>query len=392
MVFRGWIGYIIGMSSFSKNRLLAALATVLALTCTPAQAQVAVGDYDDKAAAIFAYFAVGKDDSPAASVTAEQFAAHIAEITDGPYTVLPLPEIVAAFKGGKTLPPRTLGLSFDGADISILKTAAPILIANNLPFTVFIPAGKVAEGQPPSLSWADLRQLQRSKLVTFGLHPANYARMGALPTSEIRRQINNALTRIRDELEIEPELFAYPFGEYSKSYKAAVKEMGFSAAFGQQSGIASAGDDLFALPRFTLTEPFADMDRFRMTANALPLPVADVSPADPLLHTLTPAIGFTLPEGLGKAKGLTCFSSGDEKPELELLGSRVEIRTAPVDENRVRLNCTIPAARRLGEDMRWRWFGMMFTTSPDLAEKIEPGEEPAQGEDQTASGGFISHE
>lgn len=381
------------MSSFSKNRPIAALTLALALICAPAYAETSVGDYDDKAAAIFAYFAVGKDDNPAASVTSEQFAAHIEEITDGPYTVLPLPEIVAAFKAGRTLPPRTLGLSFDGADVSVVRTAAPILIKHNLPFTVFIPAGKVAEGQPPSMSWDDLRDLKRSRLVTFGLHPANYARQGTLPPVEIRRQINNALTRIRAELEVEPALFAYPFGEYSPSYKAAIKEMGFTAAFGQQSGIAHAGDDLFALPRFTLTEPYADMDRFRMTANALPLPVADVSPADPVLRTLTPAIGFTLPEGLGKgAKGLTCFSSGDEKPEMELLENRVEIRTAPVDENRVRLNCTIPAARAPGDDVRWRWFGMMFTTSPDLAAKIEPVEEPAQDESQTAAGGFISHE
>lgn len=366
-----WIGYIFAMPAFSLKPCVTAAALLL-LSAMPVQAGAASTDVDDKAAVIFAYFAVGRDDVPSASLTQEQFAQQVEEIGTGGYTVLPLPKIVEAFAAGKTLPPRTLALTFDGADRSVIDVAAPLLLEKDIPFTVFIPAARVADDKPPFLSWDDLRVLKKTGLVNFGLHPAGYGRLAAGKAEDIRRDINRSLADIREELDITPSLFAYPFGEYDASYKTIVRDMGFKAAFAQQSGVAYAGEDRFALPRFTLTESYGDMDRFLMTANALPLPVKDVAPADPHLSSLSPAIGFTLPDSLAPSiKSISCFSSSDEKPKLAFLGNRVEIRVDELNEDRPRINCTLPAAAAPGEEPRWRWFGMMYTVPAELLENAQ---------------------
>lgn len=336
-------------------------AATLLIAASPATAQNT--DFDDKSAAIFTYFTIGRDERPERSVTREQFAQQIDELAEGGYNIMPLPDIAIALRDGKILPPRTVGISFDEADSSILEIAAPLLFTRKIPFTVFIPANRISEEETSFLSWDDLRKLKRSDLASFGVEPENGAPLTGATQAEIKRQINNSLAKIRDELDVEPEIFAYPYGIYNPAYQSIVKEMGFHAAFAQQSGIAHAGADRFALPRFTLTESYSDMDRFRMAANALPLPVADIAPADPVLRTDSPAIGFTLPDSLAPlAKKLACFSSGGEKPDLELLGNRVEIRLGKIDEDRLRLTCTMPYSGNVADgDARWRWLGLMFT-------------------------------
>ncbi|PZO86592.1 MAG: polysaccharide deacetylase [Micavibrio aeruginosavorus] len=383
----------------SAKRVALTLCAGIALTALPFPASAnmdgfADGSYDQRSAVIFSYFAIGNDDAPSASVTAAQFAAHIEEITEGDYKVLPLQDIVDAFRTGKRLPAHTVAITFDGADKSVLTKALPLLEKHNLPFTVFIPESAVSSGKPPYLTWADLRTLKHTDLVTFGVHPSGYARLAGHPAEDIRRQINNSIARIRDELDVKPRLFAYPFGEYDAAYRDIMKKSGLDAAFGQQSGTAWAGDDMFSLPRFTQTEAFADMDRFLMTANALPLPAKDVSPADPRLNDLKPAIGFTVPENMAKSlKDMTCFTGG-EKPDLQILGNRVEIRmTAPFEEDRPRINCTLPVANAAGEEPRWRWLGMMFTVPSELLAKAALLVQPQAGEPtRHARAGWISVE
>jgi hypothetical protein len=216
------------------------------------------------------------------------------------------------------------------------------------------------------MGWDDIKRLNKYNHVTLGLHPASYVRLTEKPADDIRRQVNNALARYRQVLKTEPKFFAYPFGEYTKEYRGIIASSGFEAAFGQQSGVAYVGSDMLAMPRFAMTESYGDDARFRMAATALPLPVTDISPDDPYLTVNnTPTIGFTLDAELAaKIPQLSCFLSGLGKPEMQVVGkNRVELRVEhPFQTERVRMNCTMPGPEpKPGEDMRWRWFGLLLS-------------------------------
>ncbi len=336
------------------------------LGVTPATAQTI--DADNSAAVIFAYQRIGEDQFPETNIRRTQFEEQIKELVSGDYNVMALPDIVAALRANETLPPRTVALTFDGGHHSILETAAPILKDNNLPFTVFISTNHIDRKSREYMGWNDIKALLRNKMVTIGLHPASYTRLYNEPETEITRQINTARARFREELQTEATLFAYPFGEYSAAYRDIIEAQGFDAAVGQQSSVAYAGSDLYALPRFAMTESHGGLDRFRLTANALPIPVKDTEPRDPLLKTQTPSIGFTIDKALKDEIGnLTCFVSGQEKPVIEIVGeTRAELR---LDDNfnaaRTRVNCTMPlAAGDDYEEPRWRWLGMLLISPP----------------------------
>lgn len=351
-----------------KIAALALPAFLLWLHPPAARAQQAI-EQDQAAAVILVYQRIGDDQYPSTSIRDEQFQEHIEELRKGDYNVVPLPEIIDALKEGRKLPPYTVAITFDGGHRSVLERGIPLLLKNNLPFTLFVAPESLDNDLSQHMSIDEVRKLARNKLVTIGLHPAIYARLAGQAPEEIKRQINNGRAKLRDLMNTEATLFAYPFGEYSSAYRKIVMASGFDAALGQQSGVAYAGGDIYTLPRFSMTESYGDIDRFRMAVRALPLPVSGVSPQDPYLTASSrPAIGFTVDPALqANIKKLSCFVSGQEKPHVEFMGgTRIEIRLDKnFEDERARVNCTLPgSAVEEDEDERWRWFGLLLTLDP----------------------------
>lgn len=341
------------------------LILFLALILCPLPAGAETGlRIDDQAAIILAYHRVGDDAHPSSNIRIEQFEDHMRYLHEENIPVLPLPHIISAIKSDEALPDRAVAITFDGAHASILKTALPILKKYGFPFTVFVPPHYADSEIAEYMSWDDLKTLKDDPRVTIGLQSALYTHLDDLSEEDIKRGVNNARSRYRDMIGEAPKLYAYPFGEISTAYRDFIAAQGFTAAFGQQSGTASPASDIYALPRFSMTEQYGDLDRFDFAISALPLPVTDIEPADPYITGSAPAIGFTLPPSLAEREDFECYAgAGMEMDVLRLGNGRVELR---FQENaageRIRINCTVPQGTDDPErPYRWRWFGLLLT-------------------------------
>jgi peptidoglycan/xylan/chitin deacetylase (PgdA/CDA1 family) len=334
---------------------------------------------DRSSAVVFLYQRIGEDSLPQSSISLEQFKEHIKELTTGGYAVLPLKTVIRALKEGATLPQKTVALTIEGAWISTLQNALPVLQEAELPFTLFISTDNADGTQPNHLDWKQLKALKRNKLVDLGIMPAAYTHMTDYGAQENAALINRAVTAYRENIGEEPLFFAYPYGEYSGEIRAQVANYPFMAGFAQQSGVMHAGSDFMALPRFIMTDIFGDIERFRLTANALPLPVTDVMPDNMVMDHNPPMIGFTVTPEIKDLDRLACFISGLGKISLvKPGGNRVEIRPGePLMDRRTRINCTIPDDTIIpGQPQSWRWFGMQLVNpefSDDVAESIQDG-------------------
>lgn len=321
---------------------------------SPAAAQPAA----DNGAVVVMYQRFGEDDQPAASIRLEQFKAHIAELTSGRYNVRPLPEIVEALTSGRRLPDRTLAITVDGAVGSLYAEGWPRLREAGLPFTLFLSTGAHDSGAVDALTWNQLREMVAAGGVTIGSQGAAPGIMMLQPAAESATALALSRRRIAAELGVTPAFFAYPSGAYDLALREQVSAAGFTAAFGQHSGAISRTDDRFALPRFALSESYGDAARFRLVASALPIPVIDVTPRDPLVRPANnpPPYGFTLLEGFGQANQIACYGLGHTL-QVEQLGDwRLEVRLPEaLGPGRSRINCTLP-----GPDGRWRWLGRQF--------------------------------
>lgn len=327
------------------------LSAVTALACLGAPVAHA-----DSAAVIFAYNRFGEDRTPSNSIRLDQFEAHLDDLRSGGYAVLPLPHIIDALRTGTPLPERTVAVTIDEASRSAYEQAWPRLRAAGIPFTLFVATDALDRGSPLHMTWDEVRELADGG-VTIGGAGASTLSMALRPADDIGAELRRMTGRLRAELGRPVTLFAYPQGEYSPTLREAVGGIGVAAAFGLQSGVAYGGADRLALPRFVMNEAFGGVERFRLAANALPLPVSDVTPEDPVLSVNPPPLGFTVDAAVGDLSRLACFASGQGRTALEVIADeRVEVRIeAPFPPGRARVNCTLPTA-----EGRWRWFGVQY--------------------------------
>ncbi|MCG5242408.1 polysaccharide deacetylase family protein [Azospirillum doebereinerae] len=318
--------------------------------------RVAVAAETGNSAVVFAYDRFGEDQNPSISIRLDQFEAHLDELTDGDYQVLPLTRVLDALKAGKPLPDRAVAITIDEASRSAYQEAWPRLKAAGLPFTLFVATDAVDRGSPAHMTWPEIRQMAAAG-VTIGGLGASTQSLVPRTAAEVAAELRRMSDRFQTELGQRPTLFSYPQGEYSLAVRKTVAEMGFVAAFGQQSGVLHPQADPWSLPRFVMNETYGSVDRFQLAANALPLPVSDLTPDDPLVTVNPPPLGFTIADSVGDSSKLACFAAGQGRTVLErITEDRVEVRIKePFPPGRARVNCTLPAP-----DGRWRWFGVQF--------------------------------
>ncbi len=348
------------MQVFFRSRVLSFLSLLLSFSiAVPAGSEPATAASLGEGAVVIVYHRFGEDDIPSTNIRLEQFEDHVAELTSGRYNVLPLPDIVAALREKRPLPPRSVAIAIDDAFASVYHEAWPRLRAAGLPFTLFVSTEPLDQGLPGYLGWGELREMYQAGGMTIGNHGHDHRHMTRETPQANAASIAKAADRLRAELGFQPTLFAYPYGEFGAELRGLVEASGFEAAFGQHSGAIGRGFDLFALPRFPLNEAYGDMERFRLVLNSLPLAVSDVVPADLLLrgqHSNPPAFGFTLSEQADRAAAVNCFAGSNETTLEHLGGGRIEVRFgSPFAPGPARVNCTL-----LGQDGRWHWFGTQF--------------------------------
>ena len=320
-------------------------------------------------AAVFMYHRFGESSYPSTNIRIEQFQAHLNEIRTGGYKVMPLLEIVAAFRREEPLPDRVIALTVDDAFLSVHDRAWPLLKKAGLPFTLFVATDVLNAKRPGYMSWEQIRELVAAG-VTIGSQTGSHPHLPTLKQAELDEEFLRSNAQFRTELGFTPDLLAYPFGEFGLREIEAARTSGFIAAFGQHSGIAHSDEDIFGLPRFTMNEKFGSVKRFQLAGNGLPLPVYDVLPADTVIQGNNPPIfGFTVADGINGLENLACFASNmSGATRIERLGTRrFEVRIKkPFSPGRGRINCTL----RAGEN-RWRWFGRQFFIPKNLPENTE---------------------
>lgn len=349
----GWSERWGSTSSHVRTVALATLLALLAPVALPATISA-----DESSATIIMYHRFGESGYPSTNVRVEQLEAHIRELKTGPYTVLPLDQIIDALRTKRPLPENTVAITIDDAYRSVYTEAWPRFRAAELPFTIFVATDPVDQRLGNFMTWDQIRDMKGDG-ATIGHHTASHLHMVGAPTERIWEEIRKANERYKKELGEVPRIFAYPFGEASLEVRKIIEVAGFVAALGQHSGVAHAEADRFYLPRFPFNENFGSVDRLKLAVTARPLPVTDITPRDLVLDENPPPFGFTVSPEIESLERLNCFASpGSGGPaQITRLGERrIEVRIAqPFPPGRARFNCTLPT-----REGNWRWFGMQF--------------------------------
>ena len=252
-------------------------------------------------------------------------------------------------------------LTIDDAFLSFYKNAWPILQKEKIPFILFVNTREINNRHPNYMSWDQIREIHKSNIGVIGGHSFSHEYLAFATEDEIIKDINKSIEDYKRELNFNPEVFSYPFGEYSLEVKNIVKKLGYVIAFGQHSGVIHQRSDLFELPRFPINESYGTLDRFSFLLKTSPLPYKFFKPDEKLLKTNNPpSIEIEFEQNV---KNINCFTNEGgswKKSEITYLENnwiRVLLKEK-YKPRRGKINCTLKM-----KDGSWGWLGKQFIVS-----------------------------
>ena len=252
-------------------------------------------------------------------------------------------------------------LTIDDAFLSFYKNAWPILQKEKIPFILFVNTREINNRHPNYMSWDQIREIQKSNLGIIGGHSFSHEYLAFATEDEVIKDINKSIEDYNRELNFNPEIFSYPFGEYSLEVKNIVKKLGYVMAFGQHSGVIHQRSDIFELPRFPINESYGTLDRFSFLLNTSPLPYKFFKPDEKLLKTNNPPnIEIEFEQNV---RNINCFTNEGgswKKSEITYLDNnwiRVLLKEK-YQPRRGKINCTLKM-----KDGSWGWLGKQFIVS-----------------------------
>lgn len=120
------------------------------------------------------------------------------------------------------------------------------------------------------LSWDDVELLSREPLVTLGSHTMHHYNLEELSTKEeVKVDILAGYHRIKDKIDIDLSVFAYPFGNAKNREIDVVREMKNIikvAVMASGGAVTDCNDSMYSIPRIMLEESYDDVT-IKRTAN-----------------------------------------------------------------------------------------------------------------------------
>lgn len=320
-------------------------------------------------AVILMYHNIADDTPPSTSVSPLIFEKHMQFLKDNGYTVWPLYKTLMFLASGKTVPEKTVVLTFDDAYQSVYREAFPLLKANNWPFTVFVTTQYMSEGYSNFMSWQQLREIQDFG-GEIGNHSFSHPHMIRKQRNETEQQwrsrifyeIDHAQKTLQQHVINPVRAVAYPYGEYSKALKDVLFQQGYFG-LGQHSGAVSQTSDFQAIPRFPMTTGYDSLDDFAIKVATKNLPLRILSPVDGVLtkEVDTPVLSLQLGNGDYKKDALACYASGQGCAQIEWTDRELSVLNVrarqSINPGRTRYNCTAPSKTETGV---YYWFSFLW--------------------------------
>ena len=249
-------------------------------------------------------------------------------------------------------------VTIDDAFESFYTEAWPYLKENKIPFVLFVSTEPV--GKKGYMTWDQIREVESEKFAFIGHHSHTHEYLIDLGNEEFITDIKTANKIFLKELGYIPNLFSYPFGEYSKFMKDYVSKK-FKYAFGQHSGVIDLNKDKFELPRFPINEKYGELKRFKSIINYFPLEYKKILPEEKQLfeNTNPPEFKVKFFKEQKNLYNINCYSNEGnvwEESKINFSDYTLTIKfREPFKPRRGRINCS------LNDDGKWRWFGVQFS-------------------------------
>ena len=253
-------------------------------------------------------------------------------------------------------------ITIDDGFQSFYQEAWPYLKKNRIPFILFISTKPV--GKKGYMTWNQIREVENEGFAFIGHHSHTHEHLVDKTNDQFISDVEKANEIFLKELGYIPNLFSYPFGEYSKFMRDYISK-NFKFAFGQHSGVIDINKDNFELPRFPINESYGDLKRYESIINSFPLEYKNLLPLDKKLNKKNnpPKFKVEFFKEQNNLDNINCYSNEGNIWKKSKISISEKILTIEFRDKfmprRGRINCS------LNDKNKWRWFGVQFVIQKD---------------------------
>ena len=309
----------------------------------------------DKGILSLMYHRFNEDKYPSTNIQMNIFKQQMEIIKNSNYTFFYPDKFEKNFTSIRTN--KEILLTIDDAFLSFYLEAWPYLKKNKIPFILFVSTEPV--GKKGYMTWEQIKEVGAEKFAVIGHHSHSHGYLIDKDNDFFITDLKKANEIFLNNLGYVPNLFSYPFGEYSKFMRDYVSK-NFDYAFGQHSGVIDLNKDKFELPRFPINENYGELKRFNSIIKSFPLEYEQLFPLEKKLLTKNNPPNFQVKffKEQDNIENINCYSNELDKWEksnttIDNYVLTIKFR-GPFKPRRGRINCS------LNDNGKWRWFGIQF--------------------------------
>lgn len=205
-------------------------------------------------AIVLMYHSVDDDNDIFFTVRPDYFEKQIKYLVDNNYNIVSINNFIEYIKN-KSIPPKTILLTFDDGFTDNYRNVFPILQKYNISATIFISTDMIGQKvkkidiqEMQILNWDEILEMKKSGLVFFGSHCAAHKKLVKLSKEEIENELKDSKIILEKKLGCEVNFMAYPFGSFNSEVKEITSKY-YQFAFSVNKGKVELGTDLLEIKR-----------------------------------------------------------------------------------------------------------------------------------------------
>ncbi|MEQ9591078.1 MAG: polysaccharide deacetylase family protein [Cyclobacteriaceae bacterium] len=315
----------------------------------------------EKEVVCFVYHRFGDGRYPSTNISTGAFETQLKWLVDNKFQVLTFSQAIEYLRSSEAAR-RTAVLTIDDGYKSFYENGLPLLKKYKIPATLYINTETVGAGD--YMNWEQLANAAKSG-VEIGNHTHTHDYFLNQSASDrytnFASEIETSQKLSEQNLGIVPSSFAYPYGEFDEKMRAIVKTKGFKGAAAQNSGILTSETDLFQIPRFPMSDAYAEgfpekalMGSFKIRNQPLTPGLVYKSEKKPPLSLTLRTRGIRIDQMQCFVQGNNCTLNINKRSSEEII-----LTIQPTDPiiNRRRTLYTLTAQDSLGQ---WRWYSHLW--------------------------------
>jgi peptidoglycan/xylan/chitin deacetylase (PgdA/CDA1 family) len=317
---------------------------------------------NDKEIVCFVYHRFNDARFPSTNTSLKDFEAHLVYLLEQKFQVLSFSQAIEYMQSDEATK-KTAVITIDDGYKSFYKNALPLLKKYKVPATLFINTQTIGAGD--YMNWNELKEcIDHNIEIGNHTHSHKYF-LNEKPDTRyktFKEELEVSQSLIQQNLEVLPDVFAYPYGEFDLEMKKIVREAGFRAAAAQNSGIIYYATDLYQCPRFPMSEAYSALSKFIEKASTQPLKIIRTTPDNFLLPShKRPLLTLSFEREDLVLKQLQCFVQGNGC-DLRIIEQSDSLVTVTIQATQ-----TISARRRTlytitvpDKQGAWHWYSHLW--------------------------------